>query len=208
MSHGSWPRAQGRAFPQVHTEQVHPIERPAALPDHYNSLRSMEVTALPQRDSNIQATCALLRTLLTDELTYRRRWRARSDRTSGMLNQAAVAKVMERHLWDTGEYDDMSSIARMLKDRVSRALAGKVLSSETLTWIIDAFDMAESDRDRLWALFSGKERLASEIAHTLRRRREMIRRQGHRTVALVERYTVDRSRLLGFAAHDTHDSRY
>jgi hypothetical protein len=66
--------------------------------------------------------------------------------------------------------------------------------------------MTDGDRDRLWALFSGKENPATEIAHTLRRRREMIRRQGHRTVNLVERYTVDGHGFLA-SRHTTHTIR-
>jgi hypothetical protein len=155
-------------------------------------MKCMEVITLSQRGQNVAATCALLKTLLTDDPTYRRRWRARSDRSSGLLNQAAVAKVIELHLWDLGDLSETdNSIARTLKDRVSRALTGKVLSPETLTWIIDAFDMTQSDKDRLWEIFSGKEIPGSEISHTLRRRREMLRRQCHRTVNLVERYTVN-----------------
>jgi hypothetical protein len=155
------------------------------------------VTDLPQRGPNVQGACALLKILLTDVPNYRRRWRAHSSRTSGLLNQAAVAKVVQSHLWEIGEYSDNAvSVARTLKDRVSRALAGKMLSSETLTWVIDAFDMTQSDRDRLWEIFSGKEKPGSEISHTLRRRREMVRRQCHRTANLVERYTVNSGGIL------------
>jgi hypothetical protein len=177
---------------QVERLQVHPNVRDIQLLGNYNPMGRTEVTALPQRGPNIQATCALLETLLTDHPNYRRRWRAHSGRTSGELNQAAIAKVVQSHLWEIGECsDDEAWIARTLKDRMSRALAGKVLTPETLTWVIDAFDMTESDRDRLWEIFSGKETPTSEISHTLRHRREMISRQCHRTANLVERYTVD-----------------
>lgn len=162
---------------------------------------------MSRRGPNVEATCALLKTLLTDDPTYRRRWRMHSDRTSSLLNQAAVAKVIQLHLWDAGELsEDSGSIARTLKDRVSRALTGKVLSPETLTWIIDAFDMIQSDKDRLWEIFSGKENPGSEISHTLRRRREMLRRQCHRTVNLVERYTVDSLRHVK-SRHTMHTIR-
>jgi hypothetical protein len=193
MSHNSAHTRPERLFMQVERVQVHPNVRLARLPSYYDPEGNTEVTALPQHGPNIQATCALLKILLTDDPNYRRRWRAHSGRTSGLLNQASVAKVIESHLWEIGEYSNNNdaSIARMLKDRVSRALTGKVLSSETLTWMIDAFAMTKTDRDRLWDIFSGKEEPGSEISHTLRRRREMLRRQCHRTVNLVERYTVN-----------------
>lgn len=56
--------------------------------------------------------------------------------------------------------------------------------------------MTESDGDRLWNIFTGRERPSSEISHTLRQRREMIKRQCHRTTNLVERYTVGRDGFL------------
>lgn len=164
---------------------------------HYTPMASGEVGALPHHGKNIQATCVLLRTLLTEDPNYRRQWRACSERTSRVLNQSAVAKVIQFHLWESGECSDGDvTIARMLKDRVSRALAGKVLSSETLNWIVCAFDMTISDKERLWELFSGNGKSGSEISHTLKRRREMLRRQCHRTVNLVERYVVDEAGYL------------
>jgi hypothetical protein len=100
---------------------------------------------------------------------------------------------MEEYLWDSGERSEtMVRLSRQLKDRVSRALNGDALSTETLKWFIAAFDMDEADESRLWAVFAGKKSDAAGISHTLQRRREMIRRQCHRTVSLVERYSIDR----------------
>ncbi|WP_159079570.1 hypothetical protein [Plantactinospora sp. BC1] len=99
---------------------------------------------------------------------------------------------MELYLWDSGERSESAtSLARQLKDRISRALNGLSLSAQTLQWIIDAFGMDQNDQERLWEVFSGRAgHGGGGISHTLRRRREMIRRQCHRTVSLVERYTV------------------
>lgn len=139
------------------------------------------------------STGAFLRRLLESDPSYRRRWMLRVSRQRSELSQAAVAKVIEEHLLDIGERsDEMTGLARQLKDRVSRALSGEGLSAETLRWFIDAFQMGERDEARLWEIFAAKESEATGVSHTLRQRREMIRRQRHRTVSLVERYFIDR----------------
>ena len=151
----------------------------------------------PQGGRSIAATGALLRDLLAADPRYRRLWRARVKRAHSDLSQAAVAEVIALHLWDCGERSDSAtSLARELKDRVSRALNGTALSSQTLSWFIAAFDIDASDESRLWATFSGRGNIQTGIAHTLRRRREMVKRQCHRTVSLVERYTVDQNGSL------------
>lgn len=150
-----------------------------------------------QGGRSITATGALLRDLLTADPRYRRLWRARVKRARSELSQAAIAEVVALYLWDSGERSDSTtSLARELKDRVSRALNGTALSHQTLSWLIAAFNMSEDDEGRLWATFSGRDNVQSGIAHTLRRRREMIKRQCHRTVSLVERYMVDRNGSL------------
>jgi hypothetical protein len=137
------------------------------------------------------ATGALLRELLVSDPHYRRLWRQRVERDRAELSQAAVAKVIEEYLWDSGERsENLTGLARQLKDRVSRALNGEALSTETLKWFIAAFRIDEQDEGRLWDVFAGKG--GGGISHTLRRRREMIRHQCHRTISLVERYFVDR----------------
>ncbi|MBW5420625.1 hypothetical protein GKQ77_03445 [Streptomyces sp. BG9H] len=79
---------------------------------------------------------------------------------------------------------------------MSRALSGNAISTETLRWIIGAFDIDRSDADHLWATYTAEQGFTSGITHTLRRRREMVRRQRHRTVSLVERYFVDETGSL------------
>jgi hypothetical protein len=139
------------------------------------------------------ASGALLQELLVSDPHYRRLWRRHVVRNHAVLNQAAVAKVIEEYLWDSGERsENITWLARQLKDRVSRALNGEALSVETLMWFIAAFHMDEGDESRLWNVFEGREGQIVGISHTLRRRRAMIRRQCHRTVSLIERYAVDR----------------
>ncbi|SEB45720.1 hypothetical protein SAMN04489727_1905 [Amycolatopsis tolypomycina] len=72
-----------------------------------------------------------------------------------------MAHVIYDHLRQLGEghpsleRDIGSSPSRGLKDIISRALTGKVLSNRTLRWFTDAFDMSEADIDALRALRAG-----------------------------------------------------
>lgn len=161
---------------------------------------------MPQDGENVRATCALLRTLLAEDLNYRRRWCVHAGRAPGLLNQSAVAKTIQLYLWDAGEFSDTDALARRMKDRISRVFNEKLITSQTLEWFIGAFEMSKADSDRLWAIFSGCFGSPSEIAHTLRDRREMIRRQRHRTANLVERYRVDRCGTLS-TRRTTHTIR-
>ncbi|MEV4506442.1 hypothetical protein [Streptomyces klenkii] len=117
------------------------------------------------------------------------------ERDRGEPNQAAVAKVIDSYVQEIGERDERLS-HRSLKDRVSRALSGVALSSETLRWFIGAFGMNDEDEANLWAAFTGASGPAAGISHTIRKRREMVSPQRHRTGRLIERYVVDAQGLL------------
>ncbi|MPV51367.1 MULTISPECIES: hypothetical protein [unclassified Pseudactinotalea] len=68
-----------------------------------------------------------------------------------MIHQRAVAQVVAEYLWETGQVDDaVTDLPRRLRDRISRALAGTSLSTETLRWFIEAFDMNQIHADSLW----------------------------------------------------------
>jgi hypothetical protein len=141
-------------------------------------------------------TGALLQQLLMSKPHYRHQWCRRTTRARVGLSQSAVAKVIEEYLWDSGERsDNLTRLARQLKDRISRALNGEELSAETLKWFICAFGMDEADESRLWSAFLGAAS-AIGVSHTLRQRREMIRPQHHRTVSVIERYSVDQNGSL------------
>ncbi|MEV7073237.1 hypothetical protein [Streptomyces sp. NPDC093990] len=56
--------------------------------------------------------------------------------------------------------------------------------------------MERGDVDDLWTTYSAELGCGRGIAHTLSKRREMVRRQRHRTVSLVERYLVDETGSL------------
>ena len=177
--------------------QVRAIQRPprpTTLPLHeYYGSRYVQRSGLPMSTlGRVAATGEFLRELLVSEPRYRRLWRKRVARDYTGLSQAAVAKVIEEYLWDSGERsENTTGLARQLKDRVSRALNGEALSTETLGWFIAAFDMDKGDENHLWATFGGKENDIDGISCTLRRQREIIRRQCHRTISLVERYSLD-----------------
>ena len=109
-----------------------------------------------------RAAAKYLRELLTQQGPYRRRWeryvvRARSTE----ITQLAVAEVLARYLWThprvTGDAD---ALPRQLKDTVSRALSGTLLSRPTLALFIDAFRISSADADRLWRLWEGSGRIS------------------------------------------------
>lgn len=149
---------------------------------------------MAQSDPNVHATGTLLSRLLAESPPYRAKWRALTSRVTGKLNQSAIAKVIEHYLWEQ-DPTGAERTARMLKDRVGRALTGQTLSFQTLTWFLEAFEMTDTDRTHLCEVYEGRHTPTSEIAHTLRSRREMIRGQRHRTINLVERYDVTDGRL-------------
>ncbi len=49
---------------------------------------------------------------------------------------------------------------RQLKDSVSRALSGRLLSRPLLSLFIDAFAIADSEAERLWRLWNGSDSIA------------------------------------------------
>src|SRR5215470_17568801 len=98
-----------------------------------------------------RAVGELLQSLLLERDDYRGLWSRHEQRSaSSGVNQAAVARVIAQHLWESGERpDSQRRLPRMLKDRVHRALAGEVISPETLNWFIGAFQMTSEDARRL-----------------------------------------------------------
>lgn len=100
-----------------------------------------------------------LQRLLREPGPYRRRWQARAERLNEHeINQAAVCSVLGEHLWDSGEAPETDrELPRRLRDKVSRALRGEVLTATTMRWFIDAFDVRPADADRLWGLLDGSD---------------------------------------------------
>jgi len=102
------------------------------------------------------AASSYLYDLLTRPGRYRTTWRGLLVPGGGAVG--AIADVIAAHLAGSGSPDwDQDPVK--LRVRVSRALAGNspdtVLSSTTLNWFVDAFDMASDDADRLRFLHAG-----------------------------------------------------
>ena len=139
----------------------------------------------------------VLKDLLLTNAKYRRNWQRFAKRESrSELTQAAVAQVIALYLWEAGVREETETdLPRALRDRVRRALAGK-LTAETLTWFVDAFDMSTEDEERLWRAAAGGGRDEGGIVDTLVKRRALARPQLHRTVSLFERYDFDSAGVL------------
>ncbi|QCW77099.1 hypothetical protein EQG64_05005 [Streptomyces sp. S6] len=137
-------------------------------------------------NQRVRDTSRLLNQLLTSRPAYTEQWLRHAKRTGGPVNQSAVAKVFDDYMFDSGEGQFPSS--RVLKDRISRALSGTVLTPQTLNWFIGAFDMSESDAVRLRETLNGRTSLPPGISHTLRTQTKLARPQRHRTISLMERY--------------------
>ena len=142
----------------------------------------------------MRSAARLLQALLLQREGYLNRWQRFRNRASGTgtLSQAAVARVIAHHLWESGERPDTEvSLPRDLKDRVHRALQGEVISAETLKWFIDAFDMTPDDAGRLRsALYADQPRSGIAVADTLRSPQELPIPQHHRTLAVFERRII------------------
>src|ERR1700760_5031287 len=88
-------------------------------------------------------TSRLRRGLLRSRAEYRRQWQERAERRpAGDVSQAGVARVIALHLWGSGERPGSdTALARNLKDRVRRALAGQSVTPQTLAWVTEAFHL-------------------------------------------------------------------
>jgi hypothetical protein len=103
-----------------------------------------------------RAAADYLRQLLLKPGPYRQTWqrhvvRARRD----AINQLAVAEVIARHLSGTPGAQATAIMPHQLKDTVSRALSGRLLSRPALGLFIDAFGFTRDEADRLWRLWNG-----------------------------------------------------
>lgn len=134
----------------------------------------------------------MLRELLVGTPEYRRMWESRVRRASAQEPSfAAVARVIAEYLWREGIVSPADQeLDRALKDRVSRALSGGRISSETLEWFVQAFNMRRHEAG-LWAAFAGLTDPGIEASSgTLRGGPALILPQRHRTLALFERYRL------------------
>lgn len=101
-------------------------------------------------------TAAVLTEILLGDLRCRRKWLRHTQRLGGRQpNQAGVAWVLALTLWDRGEIpESRRTLPRSLKDRVSRALSGRLVSAGTLALFVDAFELTEEQERQLYAAWS------------------------------------------------------
>jgi hypothetical protein len=103
-----------------------------------------------------RAAADYLRQLLLKPGEYRKTWEQHVVRArQGTINQLAVAEVLARHLSAVPGARASTIQAHQLKDTVSRALSGRLLSKPALGLFIDAFGFTDDEASRLWRLWNG-----------------------------------------------------
>jgi hypothetical protein len=109
------------------------------------------------RPDGRRAASDYLRELLLKPGGYRSAWEQYATRERrGTINQLAVAEVLARHLQSAPRTTtDPTVTPHQLKDTVSRALTGRLLSRSALGLFIDAFGLSEHEAGRLWRLWNG-----------------------------------------------------
>jgi hypothetical protein len=109
------------------------------------------------RSDGRRAASDYLRELLLKPGGYRSAWEQYATRERrGTVNQLAVAEVLARHLQSVPRTaSDPTVTPHQLKDTVSRALTGRLLSRSALTLFIGAFGLSEHEAGRLWRLWNG-----------------------------------------------------
>jgi len=145
-----------------------------------------------------RAASAYLRELLQRPGGYRRLWEQHVIRArSGEITQLAVAEVLARRLWSYPRVPgDVDVLPHQLKDTVSRALSGRLLSRSTLSLFIDAFGFSDAEADRLWKLWEGSGTisvLSGPRAVTQRAEQQLqtaIGPRRHQTLSMHDHVTV------------------
>jgi len=109
------------------------------------------------RPEGRRAASEYLQQLLLKPGSYRQSWERYAARERrGAVNQFAVAEVIARYLSSAPRGPaDAAVTPHQLKDTVSRALTGRLLSRPSLALFIDAFGFSEHEAGRLWRLWNG-----------------------------------------------------
>ena len=147
---------------------------------------------------------AYLRELLLKQGAYRSLWEQHVVRERrGEINQLAVAEVLAEHLWSYPRHSgDADVMPRQLKDSVSRALSGRLLSRPQLALFIDAFSISEQEAGRLWrlwngsghvAVLSGRRAVSAELEGDLR---AALGPRRHQTLSLHDHIEIGAEGLL------------
>jgi hypothetical protein len=158
----------------------------------------------PAPEQGRAVAASYLRQLLVKPGSYRRQWEQHVVRARhGDINQLAVAEVLARHLWNYPRRPgDAEVLPRQLKDSVSRALSGRLLSRPLLSLFIDAFGIAGSEAERLWRMYEGSSSVT--VLHGSRAMspkaesdlRAALGPRRHQTLALHDHAEIGADRLL------------
>jgi hypothetical protein len=143
-----------------------------------------------------RAASDYLRQLLLKPGVYRHAWECHVVRTRpGTINQLAVSDVLARHLSVTGRA--AAILPHQLKDTVSRALSGRLLSKPALELFIAAFGFSADEADRLRKLWngtgsirvlSGSHALPPQAEHTIE---QVLGPRRHQTLTMHDHVHVD-----------------
>jgi hypothetical protein len=156
------------------------------------------VVTNPPSAAGRRAAASYLRELLQRPGPYRRQWEQHVVRPRpGEITQLAVAEVLARYLWSYPRVPgDAEVLPRQLKDTVSRALSGRLLSRSALSLFIEAFGLTEPEADRLRRLWEGSGTisvLTGNRAVTPRTERDLLAAIGprrHQTLSLHDHVYV------------------
>jgi hypothetical protein len=163
-----------------------------------------------KRHESRRAASQYLQQLLLKPGVYRESWeRYVSRERRGTINQLAVAEVIARHLWSVPRSPADAQISpHQLKDTVSRALTGRLLSRPALSLFIEAFGFSEHEAGRLWRLWNGSASIGvmsgshAVPVQTQRELAEVLGPPRHQTLSLHDHVYVgedgriDRVRML------------
>jgi len=158
----------------------------------------------PPAAAGRRAAASYLRELLQRPGLYRRQWEQHVVRARpGEITQLAVAEVLARYLWSYPRVPgDADVLPHQLKDTVSRALSGRLLSRSALSLFIDAFGISDQEADRLQRLWEGSGTisiLSGPRAMTPRTEQDLhtaIGPRRHQTLSLHDHVHVGADRRL------------
>ncbi len=156
------------------------------------------------RQDGRRAASDYLQQLLLTPGSYRHTWEQYASRERrGTVNQLAVAEVIARHLWLMPRNPgDAEVTPHQLKDTVSRALTGRLLSRSALSLFISAFGFSEHEAARLWRLWNGAapiSMMSGTHAVSLRAEQDVDRALGprqHHTLSLHDHVYVGPDRRI------------
>jgi hypothetical protein len=144
-----------------------------------------------------RAASDYLRQLLLKPGSYRQAWEKHVIRArQGSVSQLAVAEVLARHVSGARGGQVSGVLPRQLKDTVSRALSGRLLSRQVLALFVEAFDFTDDEADRLWRLWNGSATISvlsgsrAVPVQAERDLRQVLGPRRHQTVTMHDHLTV------------------